>query len=69
MAHGALGADSRLSLADRREHWAQARSWYGKSLAVWLELKRQGKLANDESAQPDRLPKEIAKCDRALAHL
>ena len=69
MAYAALGDDRQLPVTSRREHWRQARSWYEKSLAIWLDLKRQGKLANDEVAEPDTLHKKIGKCDEALAHL
>jgi non-specific serine/threonine protein kinase/serine/threonine-protein kinase len=69
MAHATLASDHRLPVASRRSEWREARRWYQKSLDVWLRMKRQGKLAGDEIGEPERIPKEIAKCDGALALL
>lgn len=69
LTHATLAADPRLSLAQHRQHWREARSWYSKSLDIWTELKRQNKLALDERGEPERIPKEIAKCNRAIERL
>ena len=68
-AHVALASQSRVGSDKQHEQWKQARFWYQKSLDVWLELQRQGKSGGDEVGEPERLPKEIAKCDKALARV
>ena len=68
-AHVAWASKPSLTLDAQREHWREARDWYRKGLDVWLELQRQGKLGGDEIGEPDRLPKEIAKCDKSIIRL
>ncbi|HYL84910.1 MAG TPA: serine/threonine-protein kinase [Candidatus Angelobacter sp.] len=67
--HVALASDSRRSTGQQAEQWKEARSWYEKSLDVWREVRSQGKLGGDEIGEPERLPGEIAKCDKAIARL
>jgi len=69
LAHATLATDPSLPASERRYHWREARSAYERSLAIWLDLKRHGKLGGGEIGEPDRIPKEIAKCDKALAQL
>lgn len=64
-AHVVLASRPNLHHAQQIEHWREARSWYQKSLAVWLDLKYQGKLGGEEVGEPERLPQEITKCDKA----
>jgi hypothetical protein len=64
VSHVALASDPHLRAAEQIEHWREARSWYLKSLEIWLELRRQGKLAGDEVARPEGVPMEIARCDK-----
>ena len=68
-AHASLALDNKAARADSLRHWQEARSWFVKSLAIWIELRRQGKLAGPEGGEPERLPGEIAKCDQAIERL
>jgi non-specific serine/threonine protein kinase/serine/threonine-protein kinase len=68
-AHAVAAVGSGLSIAQRLGHWREARAWYEKSLGVWLDLKRRGVLNGEETGEPDRIPKEILKCDAAIGRL
>ena len=45
--------------------WQEARSWYQRSLDVWLDLERRGVTA--PTAGREGLVKQIAKCDAEIA--
>lgn len=47
--------------------WREARSWYQKSLDIWLLLKQKAPLGKFDAAQPEKIAAEIASCDAALA--
>ena len=47
--------------------WQEARSWYQRSLDVWLDLERRGVTA--PSAARDEVVKQIAKCDAEIAQV
>lgn len=49
--------------------WREARSWYQKSLDIWLLLKQKAPLGKFDAAQPEKIAAEIANCDAALAKL
>ena len=49
-----------------QQHWRGAREAYGKSLAVYEELKAKGTLSAADANKPDELRAEIAECDAAL---
>jgi eukaryotic-like serine/threonine-protein kinase len=49
--------------------WREARSWYQKSLDIWLLLKQKAPLGKFDAAQPEKIAAEIASCDAALAKL
>jgi hypothetical protein len=57
------------SEAARIRNWREARSWYQKSLDLWLQLKQKAPLAHLDAAQPDKIAAAIAGCDAALAKL
>jgi eukaryotic-like serine/threonine-protein kinase len=74
-------AESRAALADiyqrqaesptqsdvaRRESWRNARLWYAGSLDAWSRTKEKGTLDHSDRDEPDRITKEIAKCDANL---
>ncbi len=46
--------------------WREARSWFEKSLAVWAEIKQMDQA---DAQEPNRIVKEIAKCDAAISRL
>jgi hypothetical protein len=54
----------------RQENWQQARSWYQKSLIIWLELRQRGSVSPREDGEsPEKTVQGIARCDAALAKL
>jgi tetratricopeptide (TPR) repeat protein len=61
-----LASRLRLSLANRIRHWREARSWYKRALEIWTPLNAAGLLRADDAGEPDRITREIAKCDAAL---
>jgi len=72
-AYAALGETySRLAMqpgvleTSRIASWREARSWYRKSLDIWLLLKRKAPLARWDASQPDKITNEISRCDAAL---
>ncbi len=67
IAHAALAA-SRLPAAERASHWRAASASFKASLAFWVEMRDTGRATSaDELGAPDRLAREIARCDEALA--
>src|ERR1019366_10409533 len=68
-AHARLGADVRLPSGRRAAGWQEARGWFRRAHAVWLDLRQKGSLAGDEAAWPEKLAAEIDRCDRALQEL
>ena len=58
-----------VSDAVRTDSWRNARAWYVKSLALWLQAKQESPLSHFDSGEPDKITNEINKCDAALAHL
>lgn len=50
----------------RIESWRNARAWYLRSLEAWSRAKRKGPLDRSHRAEPDRVAREIAKCDARL---
>ena len=47
------------------EHWRSAKAAYGKSLAIYEDLRAKGKLSGGDANKLDELTAEIAKCDAA----
>ncbi len=56
-----------LSETARMESWRNARAWYVRSLDAWSRAKSKGSLDRSDQPQPERIAKEIAKCDAALS--
>lgn len=48
--------------------WQYARDWYQKSLTAWSAAKQKGHLSRFDAAEPERIAKEIARCDAAVSH-
>ena len=59
---------SRPSIAanQRNEYWRLAASWYKQALDILLRLRAAAALRGSDSAEPDRIAKEIARCESAL---
>ena len=69
VAHAALGA-SNLTKARRTAHWREALGRFRASRAFWVEIRDIGVAASiEELAAPDRLAREIERCESALAAL
>jgi hypothetical protein len=58
-----------LSRSPRLANWKQARAAYQKSLDSLLEAKHLGALSGFDSAEPDRIARELAACEAELATL
>ena len=65
-AEQAMAAGPGTAAAARPGHWQQARLLYGKSLEIWLDLRKRGVLRADVAGEPDRISGLIARCDDAL---
>ena len=64
-----LASQPGISKTLRIASWRDARSWYQKSLDLWLLQKSKALLTKWNAAEPDRIANEIARCDAALAKL
>ena len=64
--HASLAGDLRRTSRARRASWQDARAWYQKSLAIWLELERNGAVPLGNSMDPDKILRAIKRCDAAL---
>jgi len=51
----------------RAQPWAKAQSLYQRSLDLWMELDRAGKLAAADRPQPAQVARELAACNKSLA--
>jgi serine/threonine protein kinase len=66
-AEAILSTNPRVPPAQRIAHWKEARSWYQLALEIYSDLKVKGALRGKDSAEPDRIAREIAKCDAVLS--
>jgi len=62
--------DERIASAETnrpaaRRNWLEARSWYARSQAIWLELRKQNALGLNEG-KPQETAEAISRCDTAL---
>jgi serine/threonine protein kinase len=62
---------SGLTPALQREHWSEARDWYGKSQAAWRDIPNPGvvNLEGFPCGSPRAVAQAKARCDAALARL
>ncbi len=51
------------------EQWRQARTWYQKSLEIWLDLQRRGALPGTNASKPVTITRQLEKCDIALSRV
>lgn len=49
------------------EHWREAKQWYERSLDLLRALQQRGALARRDAGEPERIAREVAKCEAALA--
>lgn len=62
-------ASNAASASRKIELWREARSWYQKSLNIYLEMRSSGTLRGADAGKPDEIGRQIADCDAALAKL
>ena len=60
---GCLAPSSR---AQASAEWREARSWYQKSLALWIDKEKRGELESDERTEQQQVLTQIARCDAEL---
>jgi non-specific serine/threonine protein kinase/serine/threonine-protein kinase len=65
-AHVRTAARGKIFRGTQMELWRAARSWYQKSLEVWLSLQRQGVSSKSQAEALATVEKEITKCEAAL---
>jgi len=53
----------------RLEDWNRAKSFYERSLGLWLELERTGKLPPDGNVAMNNVRNELARCNDSVAKL
>lgn len=51
---------------EQREHWHAARDMYSRSLKVYQEMQKRGFLTGEDTAKPQEVAREIARCDASL---
>jgi non-specific serine/threonine protein kinase/serine/threonine-protein kinase len=61
-AHYTVALDTSLTKEDKRRSLATARETYGKSLAIWLELRDHGALKGPDSGEPEKIAEELKNC-------
>jgi tetratricopeptide (TPR) repeat protein len=63
--HSAMGSVAQSS-ANREAACRDADLWYQKSLDIWLEMRRSGRLLPVNAGRPAEMAALIAKCDSAM---
>ena len=65
--HAMLAAQPGAPTATRIRHWREARAWFRQSLDTLSDLNARDHLPNPEDRDVvDEIPRQIARCDRAL---
>jgi hypothetical protein len=64
-----LASRPNLPSGQRRRHWRGARSWYQQALQGLNALRSQSALRGGNASEPDRVAREIEKCDTMLRKL
>jgi non-specific serine/threonine protein kinase/serine/threonine-protein kinase len=65
-AYVALATSRHTSRAQAAQDWREARSWYEKSLALWIDKSKRGELESDERDDQQKVVDQIARCAAAL---
>jgi non-specific serine/threonine protein kinase/serine/threonine-protein kinase len=66
-AQQTIAAAPLTAVGERRARWTAARALYGRSLDIWLDLRRRGLLSAIDREKPERTTEAMAACDRMLA--
>jgi non-specific serine/threonine protein kinase/serine/threonine-protein kinase len=62
-----MGQAHELLAKTQRAEWPEARSWYQKSLDIWLDLRKKGTLIPRYAPRLDEAGQAVARCDRVIA--
>ncbi len=68
-AYAALAAAPKKPVSQQIEYWRSARASFQRSREIWVDFLNRGATSGTEAAEPDRLAREIARCEAALARL
>ncbi len=63
-----MASDARTPAAKKAGFWREAKSWYQRSLDVWMALSQEGTLPGYLKDKPAETTKSLARCDAALAN-
>jgi len=64
--YSALAVKPHTNAGQARERWREARAWYEKSNALWINKDKRGELESDEREELRKVSEAIAKCNAAL---
>ncbi len=67
--HAALGAEAKLGVDERIDHYREAKDHFGQGLAFWTEARDRGLTTGEESSLPDQIARQVANCEQASASL
>lgn len=65
-AYVALTTLGKVPSADISQHWTTARDMFGRSSAIYQDMRSRGILSVPDAHQLDEIAGEVAKCDTAL---
>ncbi|MBI3649595.1 MAG: protein kinase [Acidobacteria bacterium] len=68
-AYEALAKQSKTSASQQVEHWQVARSWFQRSLELFIKMRDEKVLAKGRLEYIDGITEGLARCDAALAKL
>jgi tetratricopeptide (TPR) repeat protein len=68
-AHAALGSSPKLTAGVRLAHWREAKARFEAGAPFWVEMRDRGVTTGVEAQKPERIAREIARCDAALRQL
>jgi hypothetical protein len=61
-----MATEAKTPASARTENWREARAWYQRSLAIWLDMRSKNALSPADASKPEDLARRIAQCDEAL---
>jgi serine/threonine protein kinase len=61
-----LASRPHMPASQQSRHWREARSWYQQALQRYQSLRSEAALRGEQAGEPDRIARQIAKCDAAL---
>lgn len=62
-----LTSQSKTPRDERIERWREARSWFQRSLDIFLDQRRRGPIRAIYAGEMEKVGKEISRCDAALS--